>query len=208
MRLRARSEMKQAAACLLLLAAFTVSTGARAEPARYEIDPEHLTVAFLVDHIGYAKMLGQFRKASGSYTYDEQTGKLSDVKVVVDTASVDTGHERRDEHLRGKDFLNSSKFPQMVFTAQNGRRTGQNQFVIEGELELLGVKRPLALEATLNKAGQYPIGGGLLGGKPYVMGVSARGNLKRSSYGMMYAVENGWVGDNVELIIEFEARRK
>lgn len=198
-----------ALACLLAIALPGFAPHAvQAEPARYEIDPDHLSIGFLVDHIGYARTLGMFRKAEGAFDFDEQTGELSDVKVVVDTASVFSNHKKRDEHLRSADFLNSQEFPEMVFTAESARRTGETTFVIPGQLELLGKTRPLTLEATWNKSAEYPIGGGLLGGKPYVMGVSAQGRILRSEFGMNYAVDNGWVGDEVELIIEFEARRQ
>jgi len=198
-----------ALACLLAIALPGFAPHAvQAEPARYEIDPDHLSIGFLVDHIGYARTLGMFRKAEGAFDFDEQTGELSDVKVVVDTASVFSNHKKRDEHLRSADFLNSQEFPEMVFTAESARRTGETTFVIPGQLELLGKSRSLTLEATWNKSAEYPIGGGLLGGKPYVMGVSAQGRILRSEFGMNYAVDNGWVGDEVELIIEFEARRQ
>jgi polyisoprenoid-binding protein YceI len=180
----------------------------RAEPQRYELDPDHLSIGFLVDHIGYSKVLGMFRKASGSFTFDEATGELSDVVVTIDTESVFSNHRKRDEHLRGADFLNSAEFPQMVFRAGPTEPVEGRRYRIEGELELLGQTRPLTLEATWNKSGEYPFGGGVLGGKPYVMGVSARGSFLRSAYGMNYGVDNGWVGDEVELIIEFEARRQ
>ena len=196
-------------AWLVMLVVLAASAGtARAEAARYELDPDHLTVGFLVDHIGYAKTLGFFRKAEGSYIFDEESGQLSDVRVVVDTASVFTNHQKRDDHLRSADFLNSKEFPEMVFTAKNARRTGDRTYVIEGELELLGRTQPVTLNATWNKSAEYPFGGGLFGGKPYVMGVSARGSFRRSAFGMSYSVDNGWVGDEVELIIEFEARRQ
>lgn len=174
-----------------------------AEPARYEIDPDHLSVGFLVDHVGYAKTLGMFRKADGSYSFDETTGGLSDVEVSIDTESVFTNHRKRDEHLRSADFLNSAEFPQMVFRAESATPVESRRYRIEGTLELLGQTRPLVLDATRNKSGPYPFGG-----KPYVMGVSARGSFKRSDFGMDYSVDNGWVGDEVELIIEFEARRQ
>ena len=196
-------------ACLLAIALPGFAPQAvQAEPARYEIDPEHLSIGFLVDHIGYARILGMFRKAEGAFDFDEQTGELTNLKVVVNTASVFSNHKKRDEHLRSADFLNSKEFPEMVFTAESARRTGETTFVISGQLELLGRSRPLTLQATWNKSAEYPIGGGLLGGKPYVMGVSAQGRILRSEFGMSYAVDNGWVADEVELIIEFEARRQ
>ncbi len=193
------------AACL----AIGLSTArVAAEPARYEIDPDHLSVGFLVDHVGYSKVLGMFRKAGGSYTFDETTGELSNVVVTIDSDSVYSNHRKRDEHLRSADFLNSAEFPQMVFRAPSATPLEGRRYRIDGELELLGQRRPVTLEATWNKSGEYPFGGGLLGGKPYVMGVSARGSFRRSAFGMDYSVENGWVGDEVELIVEFEARRQ
>jgi polyisoprenoid-binding protein YceI len=193
---------------LLGLPLLSLCLTAVAEPARYKLDPDHLTVAFLVDHIGYAKVLGMFLEAEGEYDFDEATGVAGELRVLVRTTSVFTNHEKRDEHLRSPDFLNSAEFPEMVFTASGVNSRGERQFLIEGELELLGTSRPMTLQATWNKSGEYPFGGGLLSAPPYAMGVSARGSFRRSDFGMSYSVDNGWVGDEVELIIEFEAQRQ
>jgi polyisoprenoid-binding protein YceI len=183
----------------LLLA---LAAPATAEPARYELDPAHTTIAFLVEHIGFAKMLGQFLRATGGYTFDDETGELSDVRVVVATDSVSTHHEARDRHLTSGDFLDSAKHPEMTFAADGARRTGERTFVVTGELELLGKRAPLSLDATVNKNAPYPIGD-----RAEVMGVSARGMLSRSEFGMIYGVADDLVGDDVEILIEFEARR-
>ena len=201
---RPRSVIPTAALALLVSLAATPALAAE----RYVIDPEHLGVGFLVEHIGYANVLGLFRKAEGEFSFDESSGALGEIRITVDTASVFTNHQKRDEHLKSADFLNSAEFPQMVFHATGGTRDGERGYVIEGELELLGQRHPLTLQATWNKSAEYPFGGGLLSGKPYVMGVSARGSFRRGTYGMNYALDNGWVGDEVQLIIEFEARRQ
>lgn len=187
---------------LLTAVVATTAGAAAAEPARYELDPAHTTVAFLVEHIGYAKTLGQFLRSSGGFTFDADAGALSAVRVVVESASVDTHHEARDRHLRSGDFLASGEHPTMTFTAEGARRTGERTFVVAGELTLLGQARPLTLEATLNKSAPYPIGD-----RAEVLGVSARGTLSRSEFGMTYGVADNLVGDEVELIIEIEARR-
>lgn len=185
-----------------VMASALVARAAAAEPARYELDPAHTTIAFLVEHAGYAKTLGQFLRATGSYTFDDAAGLVSDVRVVVETASVDTHHEARDRHLASRDFLNSESHPEMVFTAASARRTSESTFVVTGELSLLGTRRPLTLDATLNKSAPYPFGD-----RAEAMGVSARGTLKRSEFGMTYGVADDLVGDEVEIVIEFEARR-
>jgi polyisoprenoid-binding protein YceI len=179
------------------------SVPAIAEPARYELDPAHTTVAFLVEHAGYAKTLGQFARASGGYTFDDASGTLSSLRVVVATDSVDTHHEARDRHLRSADFLDTAKHKEMTFAASTARRTGDHTFAVTGELTLLGRTRPLTLEATVNKSEPYPFGD-----RADVMGVSARATLKRSDFGMTYGVADDLVGDDVEIIIELEARRQ
>jgi polyisoprenoid-binding protein YceI len=179
-----------------------------AKPEKYEIDPEHFVVGFFAHHVGYSKVLGMFRRAAGEYVFDEATGALSNVRIVVDTASVFTNHPKRDDHLKSADFLNAAEFPKMTFTADAPRRTGERTFAIEGRLELLGRTNPVTLQATWNKSAEYPFSTSLFSGKQYRMGVSARGSFKRNAFGMKYGVDNGWVGDEVELIIEFEARRE
>jgi polyisoprenoid-binding protein YceI len=187
----------------LLLAAIAAPPPAVAEPADYELDPEHLVVAFLVDHVGFAKVLGQFLSAEGRFRFDEPTGELSGLLVTVDTESVTTQHRDRDRHLRGGDFLDSGRYPEMTYRADGARRIDDQTFEIDGELSLIGQTRPLTLLATLNKSGEYPFGP-----EAHVLGVSARGSFERSDFGMDYGVENGWVGDEVEILIEFEAQRQ
>jgi polyisoprenoid-binding protein YceI len=185
-------------------AAVLLAGAAHAQPARYQIDPEHFSVGFLVDHLGYAKVLGMFRESTGAYAFDEKTGELSEVRLVIDARSVYTGHRRRDNHLASPDFLNAAEFREIVFTGATAKRTGERTFAVDGQLQMLGKTQPLTLNVTWNKSGKYE----LPGTDAYVMGVSARGNFRRSAFGMSYGLANGWVGDTVELIVEFEAKRK
>ena len=175
-----------------------------AEFRDYKIDPAHVAVKFAVHHIGFADTLGMFLDVQGSFKFDESAPAVKDIVITVTADSVFTNHERRDGHLKGKDFLNAEEHPEVRFVGTDAKATGENTGQITGDLTLLGVTRPMTLDVTLNKIGEYPFGDG----PPYVVGVSARGTVKRSDFGMMYAVENGWVGDEVELTIEFEAIRQ
>lgn len=185
-----------------LAALMALAGSAFAEPHRYELDPGHTTVAFLIDHIGYAGTLGIFTELEGGFTYDMETQELSDVTVTVATASVNSFNEARDGHVRNKDFLSVDEHPSMTFTASGGTPSSDTTGTVEGELTLLGETRPLTLEVTLNKAEEYPFGH-----KRFTLGLTARGSLNRSDFGMTYGVENGLVGDEVNLIIEAEAMR-
>ncbi|KZD12520.1 YceI family protein [Oceanibaculum pacificum] len=181
---------------------------AEAAPERYRIDSEHMAIGFLVQHIGYASTLGQFREAEGGFTFDEQARTLTDLKVSIKTASVYTAHEKRDEHLRKADFLNVAKYPEMTFVMTRAEPTGARTGKVTGDLTLLGVTKPVTLDVTWNKSGEYPFGGGVLGKPNYVTGISARGSFKRSDFGMDYGVADGLVGDDIQLIIELEAIRQ
>ncbi len=185
------------------IAAVVSASTVSAEPRKFKLDPEHVTVAFLVHHIGFAKTLGVFRKASGTVVFDADGPSLKSVDVSVQTASVDTGHRARDKHVRGSDFLDSRKHPTMRFVLTGSKKKGGRKGVVTGNLTLRGKTRPVSLNVTWNKAGAYPFGD-----KHEVVGISARGTLKRSRWGMTYAVKNGLVGDKVEIIIEAELIRQ
>lgn len=183
-----------------VLAALTAT--ARADPARYEIDPEHTTIAFLVSHIGYQKVLGQFTEFSGGYLFDEKTLALDDLELVIRAGSVDTHHEERDEHLRSADFLAVEDHPQIRFSMTDAKPSDERTGEVTGILTILGVSKPVTLRVTWNKSGPYPFG------ENYVTGISARTRFKRSDFGMTYGVANGLVGDEIEVIIESEAIRQ
>ena len=193
-----------AAAALLTAALLTAPAPLRAEPAHYEIDESHLAIGFLVHHIGYASTLGQFLEAEGSFRYDETANSVSDIEVTIQADSVFTNHDKRDDHLRGGDFLDADGHPEITFVGTAATATGPTSGQVTGDLTILGVTQPVTLEVTRNKIGPYPFGEG----PPYVVGISARGTVRRSEFGMTYAVENGWVGDEIEVIIELEAIRQ
>lgn len=189
---------------VLPLAAFCTLIGlpVLAEPHRYELDPEHTTVAFTVQHLGFADTLGLFAEVSGSFTYDMETQELSDVSVAVMSDSLNTLNAARDNHVRSGDFLAVDEHPQITFTADSGTPTGENTGTVAGDLTILGETRPITLDVSLVGQGEYPFGH-----KRFVLGLSVRGSLMRSEYGMTYGVDNGLVGDKVDLLIEAEAMR-
>jgi len=178
-------------------------TPAHAEPAEFVLDPEHTSITFFTHHLGYADVAGMFLEGEGSFRFDEATKELSNVRIVVKTASVFTNHERRDGHLRGPDFLNVEEFPEMIFEGQSATPLTETTGRISGDLTLLGVTRPLTLDVRLNKAGNYPFGD-----EHYAIGIDATGTIRRSEFGMTYGVDGGWVGDDIRLVIGFEAIRQ
>lgn len=189
--------------CILALVVVTGISPAFAATARFSLDTAHTTVAFLIDHVGYAKTLGYFSDVSGSFSYDTDTREVSDIVITVQTSSVQSDNKARDKHVRSKDFLNVKEFPEMTFTASESKVDVDGVASVSGALELLGTTQPLTLNVTLNKAANYPFAH-----KDFTLGVSARGLVKRSDFGMDYGIANGLVGDEIELIIETEANQE
>ena len=179
-----------------------VATPALAEPRDYVIDKSHFSVVFNVDHIGYAPTWGMFLDGEGGFTFDEETRVLSDLRVSIDPASVFSNDDRRDEHLRNADFLNVDAHPTITFVMTGAEEKTERTGTVTGDLTMLGVTRPVTLDVTWNKSGPYPWG------NTYAIGISASTTIKRSDFGMTYAVENGLVGDEVPLQIDLEAIRQ
>jgi polyisoprenoid-binding protein YceI len=187
----------------ILAASVLPSLPSRAAPERYQLDPNHMAIAFLVSHVGFAKTLGQFTRAEGSFVFDPEKPAISDIAVTIDTTSVDTQHEERDKHLRAQDFLWVEQHPQITFHGASAEQTGPRTGRVTGDLTIRGVTKPVTLDIVWNKSAQYPFGD-----MHYATGVSARAKIKRSDFGMTYALEGGLVGDEVDIILEFEGIRR
>ncbi len=197
--------MGAAAGRILFLAAVLAlaSSSAAAEPRTYTLDPEHMSIAFLVEHVGFAKVLGVFHEAEGEMVFDEDAPSLESIAITVMTESVDTRHEARDGHLRSDDFFDSGNHPEMVFTMSSAQPTGPRTGTVTGNLTLRGQTHQVTLDVVWNKAGEYPFGD-----RHYAVGISARGVIERSTWGMTYGVADGLVGDTIDLIIEAEFIRQ
>ena len=188
-----------------ILVAFLFPALCFSEEHNYEIDTEHFSLGFLVDHAGYSKTLGLFKHIEGSYIFNDTKNIIKNLSITVKTDSVFTNHDKRDAHLRSPDFLNTEEFPSMTFNVDEYDLNKTPNKLI-GDLTLLGITKPITLEFTINKVAEYPFRVGL--SKPMVMGVSARTSFKRSDFGMTYGVNKKLVGDEMDLIIEFEARQQ
>lgn len=177
---------------------------AQAEPADWEIDPEHFSIAFEAGHVGYQQQLGLFLEGAGSFRYDSESQELFAGRVEIQAESIFTNLRARDNHLRGRDFLNARRNPVIVFEAADytpgsGRANG----TLTGNLTLLGETHPVTLDVSINKQAEYPFGH-----RRETLGISARTTISRSLWGMDYGVEDDLVGDDVTLRFEFEALRQ
>jgi len=166
----------------------------------WTLDPAHTEIGFSVRHMMVSKVRGKFDKFTGTIT--TATDPLaSHAEAEIDLASVNTGQDQRDAHLRSNDFFNTDKHTTMTFRSTGIRPDGRD-FLVDGELTIRGVTKPLTLNVELGGVHADPYGGTRLG-------LTATGVINRHDFGVSWnaAIEGGGVvvADKVTITIEAEA---
>jgi len=128
---------------ILLFMTSSIGSLARAEGTAYIIDSEHTSLAFEVPHLVISTVEGRFKKFSGQFTWDEKT---LNVEADVETASVETGQEKRDQHLRSADFFDSRKYPKMSFRSTASERKSPQEWRLKGFLTIRGKTLPVVFD--------------------------------------------------------------
>jgi polyisoprenoid-binding protein YceI len=171
----------------------------------WEIDPAHSTIALTAKHMMFTTVRGRFTRFTGTVRVNEQHPDQSAVEVDIEAASIDTGVEKRDDHLRSGDFLNVEQHPRILFrtTRVDGAHAkAGDQFQIQGTLSIRGTSRPVTLSAMFDGTGKDPWGG-LRGG------FSARTEIDRRDWGLTWnqTLEAGGmlVSNTIKIEIEIQA---
>jgi polyisoprenoid-binding protein YceI len=167
-----------------------------AAPVSYAVDPKHTYASFEVDHLGLSMARGTFDRTSGSIEIDPAEGS-GYIEIMIDTASIDTGLEKRDEHLRAAQFFNVAAHPTMKFVAGTLHFDGNKLIGADGQLTMLGKSLPVSLEITRFNCAMHPIRR-----KP-ACGADAHTRIRRSDWGMTTYVPT--IGDEVTIRIGIEA---
>lgn len=162
----------------------------------YKIDPEHGTVIYRIAHFGIGNAYGRFNKPTGTVTLDKADPTKSTFEFSVATENVDTANAKRDQHLKSPDFFNARQFPNITFKSTAVTKSGDNQYNVTGDLNLHGVTKSITVPIIMTGEGDTKMMG-------VRSGWEAQADLKRSEYGMNGLA--GAVGDDVHLIISFEA---
>lgn len=185
---------------MVLSVGFGYSTASLAEMAKWKLDHDHSTVGFQVAHMVVSKTNGKFTEYSGVVEMDAEVPEFNTIEAVIQTASVTTDHQKRDDHLRSPDFFDVQKFPTMTYKMKSYKKTGDDYTAV-GELTLLGVTKEITLAGTFNGVAQDPWGNTRAG-------FTAEGTINRKDFGMKFSklLDNGGmlVGDDVKIKLEIE----
>lgn len=171
----------------------------------WNIDVAHSLIEFSVRHMMLAKVKGTFGRFQGSITLEGDSLVPVAAEVSIETASIDTGVQDRDNHLRSADFFDAEKFPKLVFKSRKMTPKGGDKYELEGDLTIRDVTRPITLDVTFEGRAKDPWGNERIG-------FSATGELDRRDYGLTWnaALETGGVlvGEKVRIHLEVEAIRQ
>lgn len=168
---------------------------------KWAVDAEHSEVAFKVKYMMFTNISGNFRKFDATIETDGDNFENAKIGFTADVESITTGNEERDGHLLGEDFFETTKFPQITFKAGSFTKEKDNHYILEGDLTLHGVTKPVKLDVEVGGISNDPWGS-------TKAGFSIEGKISRKEWGLNYnsVLEAGGVliSDEVKLAIELQ----
>lgn len=171
-----------------------------AEAAEWQADTTHSVLTFKIRHL-FSKVQGGFDEWSANLFFDPEAMEQASVEVTIQAASIDTGNEKRDGHLRSADFFDVEQYPTITFVSSMVEQTDEG-YLVHGTLTMHGVSKEIAIPVEFLGAGPDPWG-------RVRAGFSGSVTIDRKDYGMEWnkALDKGGVmlGDEVEIDIEIEA---
>ena len=169
--------------------------------AKYEIDTAHSMIIFRAKHNGVSYNYGRFNEFTGEIMINADAVIKRTVEFEVKAASIDTGNEKRDQHLRSSDFFSAKQFPLITFkSTEVSEKEGKEDILeVTGDLELHGVKKSITVDVEITGRAKGKDGESLIG-------FESTFTIKRSEFGMTYGM--GGISDDIRITVSVEAVHK
>lgn len=165
-------------------------------PGDYVLDPDHASIIFAVDHLGFSTYYGRFTDISGRLSLDPAAPEKSEVAVRIAAASIDTPSAELNERLKGAGMFDAGRYPDILFASTRVSQTGDNSADIEGVLSVKERSGPVVVQASFRGGGVNPATG------KRTVGFEGTATLSRAAFGL--SQWSGFVGDEARLIISAE----
>ncbi len=196
--------MKRSIFLIILTLFFTFPVLSQA--ATWQIDPDHSSFQFKVRHLTVSNVKGDFTKVKGTITMDDKDISNLNVELTIDAASVNTGHAKRDEHLRSADFFDVARYPTINFVSKKVMRDGPDRLKVTGDLTMHGVTREVTVSVEGPTQEVKDPGGN------FRRGATGTTRINRKDFGLTWnrALETGGVvvGEDVDIFVEVELIKK
>lgn len=146
----------------------------------WQLDPAHSEVTFRIRHLMVSNVSGRFKNFASEVSTqgDDFTG--ADIDFTIETASIDTGVEFRDNHLRGDDFFNSEKFPTLHFKSTGLKPLGDGEYELEGNLTVRDITKPVRWQVEMGGIVKDPYGN-------IKAGFEVTGKINRREFGLLWS---------------------
>lgn len=171
----------------------------------WDIDPAHTRLGFAARHAMVATVRGGFNVFSGHIVLDPADPANSTAEVEIDAASITTGNDQRDGHLRSPDFLDVESFPTLTFRSTGAEKVDEDEYKMHGELVVKGVAKPVTLDLEFQGSSPDPFGN-------VRAGFEGRTTINRKDWGLTWnvAIEGGGilVGDKVKIELDVSAIKR
>lgn len=178
-----------------LVKAETTTLSAAPRFSKWTLDKVHSNVKFTVTHMVVSEVDGSFKLFDGTMEHTKPDYSDAKITFTVDVNSIDTDNENRDNHLKGEDFFNAAKFPQMKFESTSFKPLGGNKYKLDGNLTIRDVTKPVTFDVTY--------GGTINTQRGAKAGFKAKATINRFDFGLKWdrATETGGlvVGKEVEI---------
>ena len=170
--------------------------------AQWNIDPTHTSAEFSVRHMMITNVRGKFETVSGVVNFDAANPAAASIDVTIDVSSINTGVADRDAHLRGADFFDVEKFPNITFKSTNVQVNSDNSAKVTGDLTIRDVTRSVVIEGEYLGQHKTPFG-------TTITGFNGTTQINREDFGLTWnvALETGGVlvGKDIKIALEVEA---
>jgi polyisoprenoid-binding protein YceI len=182
---------------LFFVTALATASTAAAQAGTWQIDPNHSAAQFSVKHLGVSTVRGAFTKVSGSVKHDPADPSKDSLDATIETSSVDTRVEMRDNDLRSPRFFDAQKYPTITFHSKQTKVVAAGKLQITGDLTIRGVTKEVVLDVD---GPSEPIKDPM--GKGQRIGASATTKVNRQDFGV--SAMPGIVGDEITITIDTE----
>jgi polyisoprenoid-binding protein YceI len=185
-----------------LLAVLISATPFFAAVRKYDIDAAHSNIGFSIPIAGgLSNVRGKFNEFTVTIIYDDKDVTKSSVEATIKAASIDTGIERRDAHLRTADFFEVEKFPEITFKSSRIEKKGKN-FIAHGTFSMHGVSKEISIPFTVNGVTRDEKTG------KTVLGATGRTSVNRREYGINFARPDNpaFLGDVIDIELNLITR--
>ena len=169
---------------------------ARVPVGHYDLDPDHCSITFDIDHFKYSRFTMRFDRKQGQLDWNEGGLDKSSATITIDAASIDTNVPLLDKMVKSDSMLDVARYPELRFVSTHFERTGDSRGTLTGDLTIHGVTQPVTLDVTFNGFAPDPLT------KKDTLGFSAEGHFSRAKFGL-----STWypaVGDDIHVRIQAE----